>query len=214
MRVRDVVRCEDYPCGDVRHEAYEVAGVDVDPASVRVILVSEAAPADAADGYEGTGEAVFAKTTVLAFQAAGFPVRDLDDVRRLGVHLTTAVKCAKTAYNLAPSTIRACSVLLERELALFPNATAVLLMGDVAIRAVNEIARRAGEPRPVPAVPTYKLRGGEFTFRGRRVFPSYLQAGPAFFIERGKQRVIAEDIAAALAHAGIAAEAPGVPAQA
>lgn len=128
------------------------------------------------------------------------------------MHLTNSVKCAKTAYSLAPSTIRACSVLLERELALFPNATAVLLMGDVAIRAVNEIAHRNREPRPVPAGPTYKIRGGQFAFRGRRVFPSYLQAGPAFFIERGKQRVIAEDIRAALTHAGIAAEAPGVPA--
>ncbi|HEY5630259.1 MAG TPA: hypothetical protein VIR16_12195 [Candidatus Limnocylindrales bacterium] len=169
---------------------------------MRVVLVSEAAPADAANGYEGGDEAVFAQTTVLAFQAAGFPTRDLDDVRRLGVHLTSAVKCPKTAYSVAPATIRACSLLLERELALFPNATALLLMGDVAIRAVNEIARRSREPRPVPAVPTYRLRGGEFRFRGQRVFPSYLQAGPAFFIERGKQRVIAEDIRAALAYAG------------
>jgi hypothetical protein len=35
-----------------------------------------------------------------------------------------------------------------------------------------------------------------------RLFPSYLQAGPAFFIETGKQRVIAEDIAAALRYVG------------
>jgi len=30
------------------------------------------------------------------------------------------------------------------------------------------------------------------------VFPSYLQAGPSFFIEKSKRRMIAEDIAAAL----------------
>lgn len=89
-------------------------------------------------------------------------------------------------------------MLLERELALFPDAVALLLMGDVAIRAVNEIARRNGEPRPVPAIPTYKLRGGKFRFRGFRVFPSYLQVGQSFFIEPGKQGVIAEDIRAAM----------------
>jgi hypothetical protein len=31
-----------------------------------------------------------------------------------------------------------------------------------------------------------------------RAFPSYLQAGPSFFIEKSKRRMIAEDIAAAL----------------
>jgi hypothetical protein len=53
----------------------------------------------------------------------------------------------------------------------------------------------------VPAGPTYRIRGGDFRFRGCRVFPSYLQAGPAFFIEASKRRMIAEDIAAAMAHA-------------
>jgi hypothetical protein len=71
-------------------------------------------------------------------------------------------------------------------------------MGDVAIQAVNAIAKRAGEPRVIPAGATYKLRGPEYFFRGARAFPSYLQAGPSFFIEKSKRRMIAEDIAAAL----------------
>jgi hypothetical protein len=71
-------------------------------------------------------------------------------------------------------------------------------MGDVAIRAANYIAQRAGEGRAIPAGSTYRIRGGEFYFRGARAFPSYLQAGPSFFIEKSKRRMIAEDIAAAL----------------
>jgi hypothetical protein len=43
------------------------------------------------------------------------------------------------------------------------------------------------------------------------VFPSYLQAGPSFYIEKQKRRMIAEDIAAAMRHAGIA-PSPGLPA--
>jgi hypothetical protein len=78
-------------------------------------------------------------------------------------------------------------------------------MGDVAVRSLNEIARRARQPRPVPAGATYRIRGGDFRFRGARVFPSYLQAGPAFYIEKSKRRMIAEDIAAAMQHAGVAA---------
>jgi uracil-DNA glycosylase len=201
MRVADHVRCDDFPCGDVRHAAHHVPTVEVDPATIRVVLVSEAVPPDPADGYEAPGDPLFARTTVEAFQDAGFEVATIDDVRALGVHLTTAVKCAKTAYGIAPATTRACSELLEAELALVPGMRSLLLMGDVAVRALNEIARRAREPRPVPAGATYRIRGGDFRFRGARVFPSYLQAGPAFYIEKSKRRMIAEDIAAAMRHA-------------
>ena len=56
----------------------------------------------------------------------------------------------------------------------------------------------AAVPVTIPAGSTYKNRGPEYTFRGVRAFPSYLQAGPSFFIEKSKRRMIAEDIAAAL----------------
>jgi hypothetical protein len=71
-------------------------------------------------------------------------------------------------------------------------------MGDVAIKAINSIAKRNGEPRVIPAGATYKIRGGEFTFRGARAFPSYVQAGPAFFVEKSKRKMIAQDIKKAL----------------
>jgi uracil-DNA glycosylase len=73
-----------------------------------------------------------------------------------------------------------------------------MLMGDVAIKAINYIAKRVGEERVIPAGSTYKIRGQEYFFQRKRVFPSYLQAGPSFFIEKSKRRMIAEDIAAAL----------------
>ncbi|MGQ9585529.1 MAG: hypothetical protein ACUVXG_09020 [Anaerolineae bacterium] len=46
--------------------------------------------------------------------------------------------------------------------------------------------------------PRYKIRGPEHFFRGKRAFPSHLQAGPAFFIEKSKRGMIAEDITGAL----------------
>ncbi len=207
MRVGYHVRCDGCPCPDVRHDSYRVPAGDEDPPTVRVILVSEAVPSDPADGYEAPGDPLFARTTVEAFRDAGLDVTIIADVRALGVHLTTALKCAKTNYGIETATIRTCSLLLERELALFPGTRSILLMGDVAVRALNEVARRAREPRPVPAGATYRIRGGDFRFRGARVFPSYLQAGPAFYIEKSKRRMIAEDIAAAMRHA--AASVPG-----
>jgi len=170
---------------------------------VRVVLISEGAAPNPADNYDAPGDPLFARTTLLAFQDAGLAVSSAAELRSLGVYLTTAVKCAKTAYTLLPATVDACSRLLEMELDLFPNVRAWLLMGDAAIRAVNSIARRAGAGRVIPAGSTYKIRGQMFSFRGARAFPSYLQAGASFGIEKSKRRMIAEDIRAAMQVAGI-----------
>jgi uracil-DNA glycosylase len=198
MRPCDVVGCEFFPCADVRHSRFSVPDVEVDPPAVRVVLISEAAPLEPEDGYYAAGNPLFARTTVQAFRDAGAEVSTVADIVALGVYLTTAVKCAKTGYGIATSTIKECSRLLERELDLFPNVRAYLLMGDVAIASVNAIAARAGDRRPIPAGSTYKIRGGDYRFRGARALPSYVQAGPSFFIEKSKRAMIAQDIAAAL----------------
>ena len=198
MRVYESVRCMGFPCSDVRHDRYQVPDVEVSSENISVILVSEAAPADAADYYYAPGDPLFQQTTVEAFRDAGAQVSSVKDILDLGVYMTTAVKCGKTGYGIKAGSVRECSLLLEQELDLFPRVKAFLLMGDVAIRAINYIAQRADEGRVIPAGSTYKIRGEEYFFRGARVFPSYLQAGPSFFIEKSKRKMIAEDIAAAL----------------
>lgn len=198
MRVSQCVGCCAFPCSDVRHDCYVVPGVDVKPVAISIVMVSEAAPENAGDYYYAKGNPLFGQTTVQAFNDAGVAVSSVKEVVNRGVYLTTAVKCGKTGYGIQAGTIRECSMLLEKELLLFPNVRALLLMGDVAIKALNYIAQRAGEKRVIPAGSTYKIRGQKYFFRGTRVFPSYLQAGPSFFIERSKRRMIAEDIAAAM----------------
>ncbi len=198
MRPSKSVACETFPCTDVVHEGYVVPEINVKPESITIVMVSEAAPADRADYYYAAGDPLFARTTVQAFNDAGADVASIRDIVGLGVYLTTAVKCGKTGYGIKASTIQECSLLLERELALFPSVQVILLMGDVAIQALNHVARRAGDARVIPAGSTYKLRRAEYSYAGRRVFPSYLQAGPSFFIEKSKRKMIAEDIGAAL----------------
>jgi uracil-DNA glycosylase len=199
MNVCTHIRCEGFPCSGVNHDVYVVPDVELDPESISIVLISEAAPPDPADHYYAPGDPLYQQTTVQAFQDAGADVTSIREILGLGVYLTTAVKCGKVGYTIVAAPIRECSLLLERELALFPKVQAYLLMGDVAIKAVNYIARRAGEPRVIPAGSTYKLRGATYTWRGRRAFPSYTQAGPSFFIEKSKRAMIAADIAAALA---------------
>lgn len=202
MKPCQELRCERASCADTRRECFAVPDRDIDPDAVSIVLISEAAPPEAKDRYYAGGDSLFERTTLQAFRDAGAPVDCFDDIVAAGVYLTTAVKCGKRAYGLATPTIDECSRILERELELFPNARAYMLMGDVAIKALNLIALRAGEKRVVPSGPTWRMRGGEYRFRGRRVFPSYLQAGPSFFIEKSKRAMIAEDIAAGLASTG------------
>ena len=198
MKVSQHVKCEKFPCDDVKHDCYIVPGIEVKPAEVSIVMVSEAAPENPADYYYAGGDSLFQQTTVQAFNDAGATVSTIQDILNLGVYLTTAVKCGKTGYGIKTGTIKECSLILEKEIALFPDVKVFMLMGDVAIRAINDIARRAGAKRVIPAGSTYKIRGQEYLFRGRRAFPSYLQAGPSFFIEKSKRRMIAEDISAAL----------------
>jgi hypothetical protein len=198
MRVCDFVHCETFPCQDVRHDCHQIPDREVAPERVSLVLISEAAPPNPADGYYAAGEPLFAATTLQAFRDAGLAVASIQELVDRGIYLTTAVKCGKTGYGLQAATIRECSLLLEQELALFPNIRGYLLMGDVAIKGLNYIARRLGEPRVIPAGSTYKIRDEAYTFRGRRAWPSYLQAGPSFFIEKSKRQMIAEDLAAAL----------------
>jgi hypothetical protein len=198
VRPDKCIQCVDFPCEDVKYENYIVPDIEVNPEDPSIIMISEAAPSDLRDYYYAGGDPLFQQTTVQAFKDAGASVSSMKDILDLGVYLTTAVKCGKTGYGIKAATIKQCSRILQQELALFPNVKVLLLMGDVPIKAVNYIANSVGEERVIPAGSTYKIRGRDYTFRGMRVFPSYLQAGPSFFIEKSKRKMIAEDIAEAL----------------
>ena len=194
----DCVECRNFPCTDVKHECYVVPNIEVNPDGISIAMISEAAPVDPRDYYYARGNPLFQQTTVQAFKDAGMNVASIRDLVDLGVYFTTAVKCGKTGYSIKPNTVKECSTILEKELALFPSVKVLMLMGDVAIKALNLVAKRAGEGNVIPSDSTYKIRKRKYHFRRKRVFPSYLQAGPSFFIEKSKRRMIAEDIAAAL----------------
>ena len=198
MRVSECIGCKEFPCEDVKADCYVITNINIKAEDVSVVMISEAAPANPGDYYYAKGDSLFQKTTVQAFKDAGANVSSIKEIVEMGVYFTTAIKCGKTGYGIKTSTIKECSFILEKELAVFADVKVFMLMGDVAIKAVNYIAKRAGEGRVIPAGSTYKIRGKEYFFRDVRAFPSYLQAGPSFFIEKSKRRMIAEDIAAAM----------------
>ncbi len=198
MIVSKCIGCKGLPCLDVDKGCYVVPDVEIDPDGIRMVMISESAPADRGDYYYADGDPLFQRTTVQAFNDAGVGVKSVRDLVEMGVYLTTAVKCGKKGYGISSATVKECSNILLEELALFPNVRAIMLMGDVAIKALNHVSSRDLGKRTIPAGSTYKIREEEYFYGKKRVFPSYLQAGPAFFIEKSKRRMIAEDIGNAM----------------
>lgn len=177
--------------------------VPPDPDQVRVVLISECAAPEPEDDYGASEGSQFDATTLEAFAAAGLATRSITELAGYGIHLTVAVRHPKTGPRISAATVRASVPTLEEELARFTSAHAYLLMGDVAIAAVNQIARLRTGRRAIPAGSTYRIRGREYALGGIRLFPSYVQAGPAWRIEASKREMIIEDISAALAVAGV-----------
>jgi uracil-DNA glycosylase len=198
MNVSDSIKCIDFPCTDIDRRAYTVPGINIDPQAVRIFMVSEAPPPDKNDYFYSDDSPFYLQTTIQAFNDAGVPVSGISEILDKGVYITTAVKCGKTGYSISTGTIRNCSALLEKEISLFPDIEVFLLMGDVAIKSMNYIWKKQTGNVVIPASSTYKLRKQHYYFKGKRVFPSYLQTGKNYLIEKSKRRMIAEDIRAAM----------------
>lgn len=197
MRISNHIACNDFPCHDVKKECYLVPDIDIDPAKTKILMISEAPPQDSGDSFYAKNNPAFMQTTIQAFGDAGLKVASMEDLLRLGVYITTAVKCGKIGYSISSKTILNCSSILETELGLFPDIRVLMLMGDVAIKAVNYIAKRDIGKAVIPSGSTYKIRKNQFFYGATRVFPSYLQTGKNYLIEKSKRRMIAEDIKAA-----------------
>lgn len=113
MKPSRYMGCNDFPCGDQYEPSH--------PSEIALIMLSECAPADPNDDYYVNGEPLFAKTTLQVFRDAGEHASSMDDLIKMGVYLTTTIKCAKHGALVPKKMIANCSYLLEKEIALFPN---------------------------------------------------------------------------------------------
>ena len=169
--------------------------VEVDPASIRAVMINEVVPADPAQDFYGACGQEYLSTTIPLFQQAGLAINSIDDILRMGVYITNAVKTPKTTYAIEKERIDESLPYLEAELALFPNVQVIMLMGDVAKKMVNAIVKKTTKKNVIPSGATYKLRGNSYYFGDIRVIPSYIITGGNLLIEKSKVRMITEDIA-------------------
>jgi uracil-DNA glycosylase len=198
MKPGKCIECRDFPCSDIDKNGYIIPAVELDPEKVKVVMISEAPPENPLDYFYASGDSFYLKTTLQAFNDAGISVSSIREILDLRFYLTTAVKCTKTQYGISAQTVKNCSEMLEKELALFPNIEVYMLMGDVAIKAFNYISKMITGKNTIPSGSTYKLRKEQFFYNGKRVFPSYAQTGQNYLIEKSKRMMIAEDLAEAV----------------
>lgn len=168
---------------------------ELDPESVKVIMISEVPPKNPDEGFYSTApEPDYMKSTLGLFNAAGVQVKNMRDILDLGIYITTAVKTPKTEYAVDPSVINAHLPILKAEITLCPNLKAIMLMGDVAKKAVNKITKAETRKNVIPSGATGRLRNNEYFWGGIRVFPSYIMTGKNLLIEPFKRDCIADDI--------------------
>ena len=198
MKIYDRIKCTGFPCSDIDKNNYMIPSADLDERKIRILMITEAPPMEKADYFYAAGDPAYLRTIAQVFRDAGQDVSSMRDILNLGVYVTTAIKCGKTAYAISPDTMKNCAVLLEREIALFPDIRVFMLMGDVAIKMMNGIWKKQTGKKVIPAGSTYKIRGQQYFINDKRVFPSYTPAGQNFLIEKSKRKMVTEDVKAAM----------------
>ena len=163
------------------------------------LLIAEALPEQMQDYFYSSQDSLYVLNTLSAFQQAGYYVHSIADILALGVYLSVAVKEPRPGVSMPRELIEKYTPALEEEIDQFPHLKVLLLMGDTAIKAINIISRRRTGKACIPAGSTYKMRQDAFFLGSLRVFPSYLQTGKNFLIEKSKQSMVAEDIRRAFA---------------
>ncbi|MCH5286313.1 MAG: hypothetical protein J1E43_02735 [Christensenellaceae bacterium] len=181
-------------------ESMQLPDAVLETDDIRIVMISEAVPKNPDDFfYSRNPDAAYLSTAIPILNEAGLDVRGMDDVIHRGIYITTAIKTPKEGYAVPTGVIASQLPILEQELALFSHLKAILLMGDVAKKAFNMIARKRTGKNLIPSQPTYRIRGNEYMLDGIRVFPSYIITGGNLLIEKGKIATIREDIASAMA---------------
>lgn len=166
---------------------------------IHMIMISEVVPKDPKDYfYSRKPNTAFMSTTIPIFNESGIAVKTIDDIIGKGIYITTAVKTPKCGYTIPTDTIKNQLPILEEEINLFHNVKVIMLMGDVAKRAVNTIARQKTKKSVIPNESTYKIRGNEYYYGSIRVFPSYIITGGNLLIEKSKVEMIKQDLSVAM----------------
>ncbi|MCQ1531139.1 uracil-DNA glycosylase family protein [Lutispora saccharofermentans] len=194
IKPSNYLQCKKEGCSDILRDNFMVPDLEVDTEKIKAIMIAEVPPENPYDYFYANTDGSYMKTTLQAFRDAGAEVDTILDILNMGIYITTAVKCAKVGYGIPTATVKYCKDILAEELKMFPNLQVYMLMGDVAIKAMNYIVKEETKKSVIPSGSTYKIRYNNYYYHGKRVIPSYLMTGGNYLIEKSKRVMIAQDI--------------------
>jgi hypothetical protein len=79
----DSVKCPDFPCLGIRKDRYVVPGIDMDPGTITVVMVSESPPENKSDYFYKPENGSYSQTIIQAFRDAGLNISEIQDVLKL-----------------------------------------------------------------------------------------------------------------------------------
>ena len=179
-------------CGDTQN--LRLNDVNIEPETIQTIMINEVVPSCPEEDFYGKPDSAYMSTTIPMFRKAGIEIGSVQDILNNGIYITNAVKTPKSEYAVSKESIEDSLPYLEKELALFPNAKVIMLMGDVAKKAFNMICKKATKKNAVPSISTYKLRNTEIFYNGIRIMSSYIMTGQNILIEKSKFEMASKDI--------------------
>ncbi len=194
------IQVKDNLMGFIKNNSISTEGIQlpdaaIDTVNIQVMMINEAPPLNPDDFfYSKAHDPGDMKTTRSLFQNAGVNVQSINDILQMGIYITTAVKSPKSGYTVDTEKLADHLPILEYEIEMFPNLKVVMLMGDVAKKSFNMIAKKKTKKNALPSGSTYKIRNNEFYFNSIRIFPSYIMTGGNILIEKSKCSMISENI--------------------
>jgi uracil-DNA glycosylase len=85
MKIADKVKCPGFPCKDIDKNGFIVPPVDIDPADIKALVITEAPSPDKADYFYSAGNPFYLQTTLQTFREAGEAVNSIKDILSLGI---------------------------------------------------------------------------------------------------------------------------------
>jgi uracil-DNA glycosylase len=172
----------------------DIPDIEIEPQEIKAVMINEVPPANPSDGFYNGSGADYARSVLGLFKSAGVLAGSIRDILDMGIYITTAVKSPKSGYTVDTAVIKDHLPVLKAELALFPNLQVIMLMGDVAKKAVNMLTKAETGKNVIPSGATYKIKQNAYYWGDIRVCPSYIMTGGNILIEKFKCEVIADDI--------------------
>lgn len=179
---------------DINYKDMFFNDVEVIPEKIYAIMINEVVPEKEKDDFYNNLNSQYLLDTILLFKKAGINVNSINEILNLGIYITNAVKIPKKESIIQKSYIEKSIPYLEKELSLFPNIKVIMLMGDVAKKSFNIIAKNNTGKNIIPSISTYKLRKSEIYYNNIRLIPSYIMTGKNILIEKSKFEMASEDI--------------------